>query len=93
MNPVRCEYLSVWDKSGKFIATPVVSNLLVDLMSKADRKQVTKDLQRQLGIEDDWLLVHRVDLHNALYKKALEGFQGRGSKTHLACSITSVVTK
>ena len=66
--------------------------MLVRLIGRADRKQVTKDLQRQLGIEDDWLLVHRVDLHNALHEKALQGFEGRKPKIYLACAVNSVVT-
>jgi hypothetical protein len=39
--------------------------------------QVTEKVQKQLGIDDAWLLVHRVDLHNALREKAEEGTEGR----------------
>ncbi|EXA29099.1 hypothetical protein FOVG_19359 [Fusarium oxysporum f. sp. pisi HDV247] len=74
MDPVRCDHLSVWDKSGQFIATPAV----------------TKDLQGKLGIDDDWLLVHRVDLHSALHAKARETYRGKKPEIHLACAVNSV---
>ncbi|KAH7357518.1 hypothetical protein BKA66DRAFT_612630 [Pyrenochaeta sp. MPI-SDFR-AT-0127] len=74
MNPVPCDHLSVWDHQGNFIATPAV----------------TEQLQKKLGIEDEWVLVHRVDLHNALRKKAEEGWEGRKPTIHLACPVDSV---
>ncbi|KAJ4319010.1 hypothetical protein N0V94_004147 [Neodidymelliopsis sp. IMI 364377] len=51
---------------------------------------VTEKLQKQLKIEDPWLLVHRVDLHNALREKAEEGFGGKKPKIHLSCAVESV---
>jgi salicylate hydroxylase len=54
--------------------------------------QVTEKVQKQLGIDDAWLLVHRVDLHNALREKAEEGTEGRKPKIHLSCPVDSVVS-
>jgi salicylate hydroxylase len=50
MHPTPCDHLSAWKPNGEFVTTPAV----------------TKDLQAELGTEDEWLLVHRVDLHNSL---------------------------
>ncbi|KAF7679750.1 salicylate 1-monooxygenase [Alternaria burnsii] len=74
MQPTTCNHLSSWDYKGNFIATPAI----------------TKDLQKKLSIEDPWLLVHRVDLHNALRKKAEEGFAGKKPEIHLSCAVESV---
>ncbi|KAJ4340450.1 hypothetical protein N0V87_002434 [Didymella glomerata] len=57
MDPSPCDHLSAWKPDGGFVATPAV----------------TKDLQAQLGTEDEWLLVHRVDLHNGLRELADKG--------------------
>ena len=75
MDPSPCDYLSVWKPNGDFLATPAV----------------TKDLQARLGTSDEWLLVHRVDLHNSLREMAEKGFEGRKPKLHLSCSIERVV--
>ncbi|KAH7134865.1 hypothetical protein B0J11DRAFT_595681 [Dendryphion nanum] len=74
MDPVPCDHLSVWDYKGNFIATPAV----------------TEKFQKKLGMTDAWLLVHRVDLHNALREKAAEGADGCKPKIHLACRVDSV---
>ncbi|KAL6704163.1 hypothetical protein ACN47E_008723 [Coniothyrium glycines] len=74
MDPSICDHLSIWNAQGKFIATPAV----------------TSQLQEKLKINDVWLLVHRVDLHNALREKAEAGFGGRKPKIHLSCAVDSV---
>lgn len=77
MDPSVCDHLSVWKANGDFIATPAV----------------TKDLQAQLNTKDEWLLVHRVDLHNGLRELAEKGFGGKKPKLHLSCPVSSVVSK
>lgn len=52
---------------------------------------MTKDLQAQLGTEDEWLLVYRVDLHNGLRGLAEKGFAGRKPALHLSCPVARVV--
>ncbi|KAF1936600.1 FAD/NAD(P)-binding domain-containing protein [Clathrospora elynae] len=74
MDPVPCDHLSFWDHKGNFIATPAV----------------TENLQKQLDIKDEWVLVHRADLHNALRAKAEESFDGKKLKIHLDSSVDSV---
>ncbi|KZM28342.1 salicylate 1-monooxygenase [Ascochyta rabiei] len=74
MNPSPCNHLSVWGSQGNLIA------------KVAD----TEELQKKLNINDPWLLVHRVDLHNALREKAEEGFGGKKPKIHLSCPVKSV---
>ena len=75
MDPSPCDHLSAWKPDGGFVATPAV----------------TKDLQAQLGTEDEWLLVHRVDLHNGLRELADKGFAGRKPVLHLSCPVDRVV--
>jgi salicylate hydroxylase len=92
MDPVPCDHLSIWDSNGNFIATPAVGTK--DAISGspwANGEQITKKLQKQLNIQDEWSLVHRVDLHNALQAKAKEGAGGKRPKIHLACAVDSVV--
>ncbi|KAH6618439.1 hypothetical protein C7974DRAFT_474297 [Boeremia exigua] len=78
MKPSPCDHLSVWDHKGNFIATPALT------------RKITDQLQKKLNIEDPWLLVHRVDLHNALRKKAEDGFAGKKPKMYLSCAVDSV---
>ncbi|KAF2647736.1 FAD/NAD(P)-binding domain-containing protein [Lophiostoma macrostomum CBS 122681] len=74
MNPVICDHLSLWDNKGNFVATPAF----------------TDQLQKKLGIDEPWLLVHRVDLHNALRAKAEESFGGKKPTIHLNSTVDSV---
>ncbi|KAF3044653.1 hypothetical protein E8E12_007576 [Didymella heteroderae] len=74
IDPSRCERLSTWKPNGEFVATPAV----------------TKDLQKQLGTEDEWLLVHRVDLHNVLRGMLERGFAGKKHVLHLSCPVDRV---
>ncbi|KAJ4351120.1 uncharacterized protein N0V89_006459 [Didymosphaeria variabile] len=74
MEPSPCDHLSIWDNKGNFIATPAF----------------TDQLQKELEMDDPWLLVHRVDLHNALREKAEEGFGGKKPKIHLSSAVDSV---
>lgn len=53
--------------------------------------QVTKELQTTLDIHDDWLLTHRVDLHNALRETAAREFNGRRVNILLSSRVQSVV--
>ncbi|KAL5371674.1 hypothetical protein DPSP01_014089 [Paraphaeosphaeria sporulosa] len=92
MAPVRCEHLSIWNKQGEFVATAAVSVAMSKPNCELRIKQskVTEKLQKQLGFDDEWLLVHRVDIHNALRKTAEAGFSGRKPKIYLSCGVTSV---
>jgi 2-polyprenyl-6-methoxyphenol hydroxylase-like FAD-dependent oxidoreductase len=51
-----------------------------------------EDILKALGVDGDWLLVHRVDLHNYLRKKAEEGFNGKKPVIHLASALKSAVS-
>ncbi|KAJ5813245.1 hypothetical protein N7447_010268 [Penicillium robsamsonii] len=70
----KCNRLQVWNSSGELLWTPVV----------------TKDLQTALDIHDDWLLTHRVDLHNALRATAAKGFNSRSVSVRLSSRVKSV---
>ncbi|KAL4996774.1 hypothetical protein BDV10DRAFT_195684 [Aspergillus recurvatus] len=64
LQPVHCETLQVWDAKG----------------NHAHRKlpqQETKKHQRTLNVHDEWVLTHRVDLHNALRATAAQEVHGR----------------
>ncbi|KAI8634746.1 FAD/NAD(P)-binding domain-containing protein [Xylariaceae sp. FL1651] len=54
------------------------------------RALVAKEMQAKLGIDDPWLMTHRVDLHNALRQLAERGFQGKAAKIHLNSKAESV---
>lgn len=73
------------DAGGKCLPTKNLGERI-----KLNRK-ITKQLQKKLMIEDPWLLVHRVDLHNALREKAEEGFAGKKPKIHLSCAVDKIV--
>ncbi|KAL4939783.1 hypothetical protein BDV06DRAFT_230809 [Aspergillus oleicola] len=62
LQPVHCKHLRVWDANVNPVWTPLV----------------TKDLQESLKVQDEFLLTHRVDLHNALREAATrEGYGKR----------------
>lgn len=54
--------------------------------------QVTKDAQEALGIYDEWLLTHRVDLHNTLRGLAAKEVDGKKPTIHLRSRVASVVS-
>ncbi|KAJ5660679.1 uncharacterized protein N7484_000051 [Penicillium longicatenatum] len=72
--PVQCNRLQVWDSEGNLLLTPVV----------------TKDLHRKLNTTDDWLLTHRVDLHNVLRAAAAQEVDGRKVDIRLSSRVVSV---
>ncbi|KAL4981260.1 hypothetical protein BDW68DRAFT_172684 [Aspergillus falconensis] len=72
--PVHCETLQVWDAKGNHIRTPVV----------------TKEHQRTLDVHDEWVLTHRVDLHNALRATAAQEVDGRKVNIRLSSPVLSV---
>ncbi|KAL5377865.1 hypothetical protein DPSP01_009479 [Paraphaeosphaeria sporulosa] len=74
MAPVRCEHMSLSNKQGNIV------NMFV----------TTDELQKRFGFNDEWLLVHRVDLHNGLRRTAEAGFGGRAPKIHLGCGVESL---
>ncbi|KAF5612500.1 hypothetical protein F25303_14365 [Fusarium sp. NRRL 25303] len=74
LDPVYCKHLTTNSPAGK------------TLVKVADTKQLQQDLQTN----DEWLLTHRVDLHNALRRKAEEGSEGKKPKIHLSSKIESV---
>lgn len=76
IKPSPCDHLSAWKSNGEFVATPAV----------------TRDLQEQLGTDDEWLLVHRGDLHNGLRNLAEKGFAGRKPILHLSSPVDRVVS-
>ncbi|KAK4936727.1 hypothetical protein LTR10_022451 [Elasticomyces elasticus] len=71
-----CYHLTVNDAEGNL------------LMKAAD----TKKLQATLQMQDDWLLSHRVDLHNALRRRVEKEVNGKKPSIHLASKIRSVLT-
>ncbi|KAF4865013.1 3-hydroxybenzoate 6-hydroxylase 1 [Colletotrichum siamense] len=54
LNYVYCNSITTYDKSGNFRFVAIA----------------TKDMHQKLNIRDEWLLTHRVDLHNTLRKLA-----------------------
>ncbi|KAI0476787.1 hypothetical protein F4859DRAFT_62769 [Xylaria cf. heliscus] len=76
MSPVECKGISVYSADLKLLQTPAVATY--------------KEGQEKMGVQDPWLMVHRVDLHNALRLLAGKGFQGRSVKIHLNSKVESV---
>ncbi|KAL4867119.1 hypothetical protein BDV12DRAFT_186885 [Aspergillus spectabilis] len=74
LRAVPCDKLQVWDAAGKLIYTPVV----------------TKDRLNELNISDEWLLTHRVDLHNTLRATADQEVDGRRVTIWLSSHVASV---
>ncbi|PLB54959.1 monooxygenase [Aspergillus steynii IBT 23096] len=74
LRPVQCNHLDVWDAMGNHLWTPAV----------------TKELQKSLDISDDWVLAHRVDLHNALRVAARREVNGRKVDIQLSSRVASV---
>ncbi|KAJ5131793.1 hypothetical protein N7448_005951 [Penicillium atrosanguineum] len=74
LQPVHCTKVQLWTSAGDLISTPVV----------------TKDVQERLGITDDFLLTHRVDLHNTLRDTAAKGVGGRRVDIRLSSRVVSV---
>ncbi|KAL4807579.1 monooxygenase [Aspergillus unguis] len=74
LDPVHCTRMQIWDQRGELIVTPVV----------------TEKHQQMLGVHDEWLLTHRVDLHSALRRTAEMGFEGRKVEIKLAAKVVSV---
>lgn len=54
---------------------------------------MTKELQEDLNITDEWLLTHRVDLHNTLRAAADKGVNGKKPLIRLSSRVASVVSK
>lgn len=54
--------------------------------------QVTKDLQILLGTTDNWVLTHRVDLHNTLRDAATQKMDSRTIDISLSSRVASVVS-
>ncbi|PLB47652.1 FAD/NAD(P)-binding domain-containing protein [Aspergillus steynii IBT 23096] len=74
MQSVQCNGLQVWDSQGNLRWTPIV----------------TKELQQKLDITDDWVLTHRVDLHNTLRTAAAQTVDGRAVDIKLGSRVASV---
>ncbi|KAE8413919.1 hypothetical protein BDV36DRAFT_303812 [Aspergillus pseudocaelatus] len=74
LHPVHCNKLQVWDASGNLMWTPIV----------------TKERQMALNTMDEWLLTHRVDLHNALRATATNEVNGRKINIRLSSRVLSV---
>ncbi|KAJ5339248.1 hypothetical protein N7452_005976 [Penicillium brevicompactum] len=69
-----CKRLQVWNSAGELLLTPVV----------------TSELQAALNVHDEWLLTHRVDLHNALRVTAGKEFNGKRVNIQLSSRVKSV---
>ncbi len=54
---------------------------------------MTEKLQKECSTYDDWLLVHRVDLHNALRRLAEQTVGGLKPQILLSKKIKSIVRK
>jgi len=54
---------------------------------------VTQELQEALNITDEWLLTHRVDLHNTLRAAAAKEVNGKKPLIRLSSRVASVVSK
>ncbi|CAG7921648.1 unnamed protein product [Penicillium olsonii] len=74
LNPVHCEKLQVWDSNGKLLWTPVI----------------TEEVRKELNVHDEWILTHRVDLHNALRATAVQVIDGRKVDIRLSSPVLSV---
>ncbi|CAG8201422.1 unnamed protein product [Penicillium salamii] len=72
--PIHCEKLQVWDTNGKLLWTPVV----------------TEEHRKALNVQDEWLLTHRVDLHNALRCTAAQVIDDRKVDIRLSSQVLSV---
>ncbi|CRL19783.1 Aromatic-ring hydroxylase-like [Penicillium camemberti] len=70
----KCNRLQVWNLAGELLWTPIV----------------TKEHQTALDIHDDWLLTHRVDLHNTLRAAATKECNGRWVNIRLSSRVQSV---
>lgn len=55
--------------------------------------QVTEDLKKSLNVHDEWVLTHRVDLHNALRSVATQGIDCCNIDIRLSSPVISVVRK
>jgi salicylate hydroxylase len=55
--------------------------------------QVTKEYQDSLGVHDEWVLRHRVDLHSALRATAARVVDGRKIRIQLGARVASVVSR
>lgn len=59
---------------------------------RSDLAQVTEKVKEELGITDNWILAHRVDLHTTLRATATSGFNGKRAKIQLSSRVASVVS-
>ncbi|KAI1326829.1 FAD/NAD(P)-binding domain-containing protein [Xylariaceae sp. FL0255] len=75
MGPVPCESIDSFEASD------------LTIISKT---AIKRELQALSGISDPWILVHRVDLHNALRELAAKDYNGRTAKIHLNTKVQSV---
>ncbi|KAL4928134.1 monooxygenase [Aspergillus undulatus] len=74
LQPVHCKHLRVWNANANAIYTPLV----------------TKDIQESLKVPGDFLLTHRVDLHNALREAAAKEVDGKRVDVRLTSRVASV---
>ncbi|CAJ0547396.1 Ff.00g041500.m01.CDS01 [Fusarium sp. VM40] len=73
LQAVFCNAIKVYDNNRKLIFVPVK----------------TDELQKKIGSEDEWLLTHRVDLHNTLRKAATDKTYADRIKLHVASKVIS----
>ncbi|KAM0231395.1 hypothetical protein ACHAPO_008505 [Fusarium lateritium] len=73
LQAVFCNAIKLYDSTGKLMVVAVD----------------TDELQKKIGSEDEWLLTHRVDLHNTLHEAATnKSYEGR-IKIHTASKVVS----
>ncbi|KAJ5246005.1 hypothetical protein N7468_000988 [Penicillium chermesinum] len=74
LDPVLCKKADVRDSNGNLVRAAVV----------------TEEQQRALDVHHEWILTHRVDLHNALRNTASQEIDGRKIDIRLSAPVLSV---
>lgn len=88
----------MWNKDAQMTKVMVVSSFSPGISVShiasidADENKVAKQKLDDLEIKEDWLLVHRVDLHSGLRDHVLNGIEGKRPTIHLASPVKSVVS-
>ncbi|KAJ3552471.1 hypothetical protein NPX13_g11102 [Xylaria arbuscula] len=59
-------------------------------LEKVETIVTLKEGQEKLGIQEPWLMTHRVDIHSNLRAQAEKGFKGRSVKIRLNSKVESV---
>ncbi|KAI0202211.1 FAD/NAD(P)-binding domain-containing protein [Astrocystis sublimbata] len=92
MPPNASRVLKSWDADFKTMAAVDCDcmNLYTQDLKSCIKMASYQEAQKEHKFADPWLMVHRVDLHNALRSMAETEFQGRSVKIHLDSKVESV---